>query len=128
MIILKWSPVFFLWLYIWTVYWIVSELDTRWRFKSFYLCDSLRGSFPKELHVGGQDNFEETVPCLRSHLPPALWFCYPAAGGGAPQHLFQALYLLCSGVSCVKHVGLCLAAWSGLFCRWSFTVQFNIYC
>lgn len=56
-----------------------------------------RRPFSQELHVGGQDDPEASVPRLRPHLPPALRFRHAAAGGGPPQHLFQALYLLCAG-------------------------------
>ncbi|XP_051667898.1 MOB kinase activator 1A isoform X3 [Manacus candei] len=52
----------------------------------------------QELHVGGQDDPEAALPCLRPHLPPALRLGDPAAGGGPSQHLLQALHLLRAGV------------------------------
>lgn len=56
-----------------------------------------RCPFSQELHVCGQDHPEATLPCVCPHLPPALRFRHAAAGGGTPQHLLQALYLLCAG-------------------------------
>lgn len=56
-----------------------------------------RRPFSQELHVSGQDDPEAAVPRVRSHLPPALRFRHAAAGGSPPQHLLQALYLLCAG-------------------------------
>lgn len=118
---------------------IFPSFPVAWTLKQifkFLFCDIYRGPFPKELYVGGQDHFEETLPCLCSHLPSALWLCYPAAGGGAPQHLLQALYFLCSGVYlwpwdvrvgwfCLLQVDECLAS-SNINISLSFFQEFNL--
>lgn len=56
-----------------------------------------RGAIPQELHVCGEDHLEALVPCLRSHLPPALWLGHAVAGRGPSQHFLQTLHLLCAG-------------------------------
>ena len=58
-----------------------------------------RCAVPQELPVDGEDDLEASVPRVRAHLPPALPRGGAAGRGGAPQHLVQTLYILCSGKS-----------------------------
>lgn len=61
-------------------------------------CFHLRCAIPEELPVHCQNDPEAPVPCVCTYLPPALQGGGPAERGGSPQHVLQALHLLCAGV------------------------------